>query len=136
LPLIITATGIIVELRAHNPEHFDNLVNLWWMFALSFLLFLGTVWLIWKRKNYGRAFGLLSGQFALAFFGYGISHYPYLLYPHLTIHDSFTNPAMATALIIAFILGLGLLIPSLYLLLRLFLFNKDYVKGRKKDEHA
>ncbi|VEF48186.1 cytochrome d ubiquinol oxidase subunit II [Bacillus freudenreichii] len=130
LPLIITASGIIVELRAHNPEHFANLVNLWWMFALSFLLFIGTVWFIWKRKNYGRAFGLLTGQFALAFFGYGISHYPYLLYPHLTIYDSFTNEMMAISLVIAFIAGLGLLIPSLYLLLRLFLFNKDYVTGK------
>ncbi len=130
LPLIITASGIIVELRDHNPEHFGNLLDLWWMFALSFLLFIGTVWLIWKRKHYGRAFGLLVGQFALAFFAYGISHYPYLLYPHLTIYDGFTNKAMAISLVAAFIAGLGLLIPSLYLLLRLFLFNKDYVTGK------
>ena len=130
LPLIITASGIIVELRNHNPEHFDNLLNLWWMFGLSFLLFLGTVWLIWKRKHYGRAFCLLAGQFALAFFAYGISHYPYLLYPYLTIYDGFTNEVMAISLIVAFIAGLGLLIPSLYLLLRLFLFNKDYVTGK------
>lgn len=134
LPLIITASGIIVELRGHNMEHFERMLDLWWMFALSFLLFLRTVWLIWKRKHYGRAFGLLVGQFALAFFAYGISHYPYLLYPHLTLYDSFTNEAMAIALIIAFIAGLGLLIPSLYLLLRLFLFDKHYVKGDTKNK--
>lgn len=136
LPTIITAGGIVWELRSHNAEHYNQLLGLWWMFALSGALFIGTVYLLWKRHNYGLAVWLLIGQFALAFYAYGIAHYPYLLYPHLTIHDSFTNPAMATALIIAFILGLGLLIPSLYLLLRLFLFNKDYVKGRKKDEHA
>lgn len=136
LPTIITAGGIIWELRAHNPEHYDRLLDFWWMFALSGLLFLGTVWLLWKRRNYGLAFWLLFGQFALAFYGYGISHYPYLLYPHLTLYDGFTNKAMATALVVAFILGLLLLVPSLYLLLRMFLFDKDYVKGRKKDEHA
>ncbi len=43
--------------------------------------------------------------------------------------------SMAIALIIAFIAGLGLLLPSLYLLFRLFLFDKDYVKG-KSDYHA
>ncbi|MBM7717530.1 cytochrome d ubiquinol oxidase subunit II [Siminovitchia sp. FSL H7-0308] len=134
LPLIITASGIIVELRRHNIEHFDRMLDVWWMFALSFLLFLNTVWLIWKRKHYGRAFWLLVGQFALAFYAYGISHYPYLLYPHLTLYDSFTNEAMAISLIIAFIAGLGLLIPSLYLLLRLFLFDKNYVKGDKKNK--
>ncbi|MBB6284514.1 hypothetical protein HNR34_002899 [Geobacillus subterraneus] len=37
---------------------------------------------------------------------------------------------MAIALIVAFIAGLLLLIPSLYLLMRLFLFNKTYVKGK------
>lgn len=136
LPTIITASGIIWELRAHNTEHYESLLDLWWMFALSFLLFIGTVWLLWKRKNYGLAFWLLIGQFALAFYAYGISHYPYLLYPHLTIYDGFTNTAMAAALVIAFILGFCLLIPSLFLLLRLFLFNKEYVRGRKEDEHA
>jgi cytochrome bd ubiquinol oxidase subunit II len=134
-PAIVTAAGIIVELRSHNPEHYNRLMDLSWMFALSFLLFLGTVYLVWKKRAYGVAFGLLTGQFLFAFFAYGISHYPYLLYPYLSIYDSFTNEAMAIALIIAFIAGLGLLLPSLYLLLRLFLFNKEYVQG-KKNNHA
>ena len=119
LPTIITAGGIIVELRFHNPEHYERIMDLWWVFGLSFLLFIGTVWLIWKQKNYGLAFGLLAGQFALAFYGYGFSHYPYLLYPYLTIYDSFTNQAMAISLIVAFIAGLGLLIPSLYLVVKI-----------------
>jgi len=135
LPTIITAGGIIVELRNHNPEHYSNIQNFWPMFLISFLMFIGTLWLIWKRSNYGLAFLLLVGQFAFAFFGYGASHYPYLLYPYLTIYDSFTNPAMAISLIVVFIMGLGLLIPSLYLLMRLFLFDKDYVRG-KGDYHA
>jgi cytochrome bd ubiquinol oxidase subunit II len=134
-PAILTALGIIVELRAHNPEHYARIMDIWWVFLLSGALFIGTVYLIWKRRSYGAAFCLLVGQFFLAFFGYGISHYPYLLYPYLTIYDGFTNEAMAIALIIAFIAGFGLLVPSLYLLLRLFLFNKEYVEGRQ-NEHA
>lgn len=135
LPTIVTASGIIVELRDHNPEHYSNIQNFWPMFLISFILFVGTVWLLWKRRNYGLAFMLLFGQFVFAFFGYGASHYPYLLYPYLTIYDSFTNPAMAISLVVVFIMGLGLLIPSLYLLMRLFLFDKDYVRG-KGDYHA
>ena len=135
LPTIITAGGIIFELRNHNPEHYSNIQNFWPMFLISFIMFIGTVWLIWKRRNYGLAFLLLVGQFVFAFFGYGASHYPYLLYPYLTIYDSFTNPAMAISLIVVFIMGLGLLIPSLYLFMRLFLFDKDYVRG-KGDYHA
>ena len=135
LPTIITAGGIIFELRRHNLAHYNNIQSFWPMFLISFLLFVGTVWLLWKRRSYGFAVGLLLGQFVFAFFGYGASHYPYLLYPYLTIYDSFTNPAMAISLITAFILGLCLLIPSLVLLLRLFLFNKNYVRG-KEDFHA
>lgn len=135
LPTIITAGGIIVELRTHNPEHYSNIQTFWPMFLISFLMFIGTVWLLWNKRKYGLAFGLLAGQFAFAFFGYGASHYPYLLYPYLTIYDSFTNPAMAISLIVVFILGLGLLIPSLVLLMRLFLFDKDYVRG-KGDFHV
>ena len=121
--------GIVYELSFHNPEHFERILDLWWMFGLSFLLWIGTVWLMWKRKNYGLAVGLLIGQFALAFYAYGISFYPYLLYPYLTIHEGFTNDAMAISLVVVFILGLILLIPSMYLLLKLFLFDKEYVKG-------
>ncbi|MCT1578556.1 cytochrome d ubiquinol oxidase subunit II [Oceanobacillus kimchii] len=131
VPLILAASGIIIELRFHNEEHFNNIIDLWWMFGISFLLWIGTVWLIWKRKNYIKAFWLLVGQFAFAFFGYGISHYPYLLYPYITISEGFTNQAMAISLIIAFILGMALLIPSLYLLLKLFLFDENYKKGKK-----
>jgi cytochrome d ubiquinol oxidase subunit II len=134
LPLIVAATGIIIELSFHNEAMFNNLMNLWWMFAISFVLWLATVWLIWKRKNYAAAVWMLFGQFAFAFYAYGIAHYPYLLYPHLTIHEGFTNPAMAISLVVVFILGLGLLIPSMYLLLRLFLFDKDYVRGNKEKE--
>ncbi|PLR91154.1 cytochrome d ubiquinol oxidase subunit II [Bacillus sp. T33-2] len=135
VPAIVTATGILIELRTHNPEHYERLFDVWWLFALSFILFAGTVYLISKRRSYGLAFILLTGQFLLAFFGYGVSHYPYLLYPHLTIYDSFTNEAMAIALIIAFIAGLALLVPSLILVLKLFLFNKEYVQGKRND-HA
>ncbi|MFC4410052.1 cytochrome d ubiquinol oxidase subunit II [Chungangia koreensis] len=135
-PLIITATGIIVELRAHAPWHFDNILDLWWMFAISGVLFIGTVWLIWQRRNYGLAVVLLILQFAFAFYGYGISHFPYILHPYLSVEESFTNEAMAISLIVAFILGLCLLLPSLYLLFKLFLFNKDYVRGKEDKNHA
>jgi cytochrome d ubiquinol oxidase subunit II len=38
---------------------------------------------------------------------------------------------MGMALVIAFIAGLLLLVPSLILLMRLFLFDADYVKGKR-----
>ncbi|MCM3739638.1 cytochrome d ubiquinol oxidase subunit II [Oceanobacillus luteolus] len=132
VPLIVAASGIIIELYSHNRALFDGIMNLWYMFAISFVLWALTVWFIWKRRNYTTAVWLLIGQFAFAFYGYGIAHYPYLLYPHLSIYEGFTNQAMAISLVVVFVLGLALLIPSLYLLVRLFLFDKDYIQGNKE----
>ncbi|MBU5210232.1 MULTISPECIES: cytochrome d ubiquinol oxidase subunit II [Heyndrickxia] len=131
IPLVIAVIGIMVELRRHNPDHYARMVEVWYLFVISAIMFVITVWLIWQRKNYGMALTLLVGQFAFAFFAYGVSHYPFLLYPHLTLYDSFTNKAMAIALVIAFIAGFCLLIPSLYLVLKLFLFDKDYIRGKE-----
>lgn len=132
IPLIVAASGIIIELYSHNRALFDGIMNLWYMFAISFILWALTVWFIWKKRNYTTAVWLLIGQFAFAFYGYGIAHYPYLLYPHLSIYEGFTNQAMAISLVVVFVLGLALLIPSLYLLVRLFLFDKDYIQGNKE----
>ncbi|GAB2699791.1 hypothetical protein GCM10027018_18750 [Paenibacillus thermoaerophilus] len=49
--------------------------------------------------------------------------------PYLTLYGGVTNPAMGRALVAAFAAGFVLLVPSLVLLLRLFLFNARYVKG-------
>ncbi|MCA1319414.1 cytochrome d ubiquinol oxidase subunit II [Bacillus tianshenii] len=131
LPTILASVLVFFALSDHNPAHFERMLNLSWMFSISFLFFLGAVYLMWKKQRLGLAFIFVMLQFATAFFGYGASHMPYLLYPYLTIYDGFTNESMAIALITAFIGGLCLLIPSLYLLLRLFLFDNQYVQGKK-----
>ncbi|SMG54070.1 cytochrome d ubiquinol oxidase subunit II [Paenibacillus aquistagni] len=136
LPTILASLLVFYAIQRHNEQHFMNMLNYAWMFVLSFVFFLIAVILVWKRTNYGFAFIAVMFQFGFAWFGYGRAHLPYLLYPYLTIYDNFTNPAMAQALVIAFIAGLCILIPSLYLLLKLFLFNASYVKGMKKQKKA
>lgn len=131
LPTIAASLLVFLSLRSHNPEHFENALNYWWMFALSFVFFAGAVYLIFKKKRYGMAFIFVMLQFLTAFFGYGASHLPYIIYPLITIQDSVTNATMGTALVISFIAGLLLLVPSLIFLMKLFLFDADYVKGKK-----
>lgn len=130
-PSIFSAIVVVYSLKNHNAQHFDSMINVIWLFIISFIFFAIAILLIYKKRNYGLAFWFVILQYGTAFFAYGVSHYPYLLYPYLTIYDGFTNQTMAKALIIAFIAGLGLLIPSIYLLLKLFLFNKPYVQGQK-----
>ncbi|MCK1976546.1 cytochrome d ubiquinol oxidase subunit II [Jeotgalicoccus huakuii] len=132
LPTLVITQFVFLGLRDHNQVHFENAQNYWYLFGLSLLSMILAVFLVWRRRNYGTAFILIMLQFAFAFFGYGISKLPYLLYPYININDAVVNENMAFALTIVFVLGLLILIPSLVLLARLFLFDKDYVKGNKK----
>ena len=62
-------------------------------------------------------------QFAFLFAGYGAGHYPYLLYPYLTLEQTITSDIMAAALLVTFLFGLLVLIPSFVLLIKLYLFD-------------
>ncbi|WP_176446833.1 cytochrome d ubiquinol oxidase subunit II [Lentibacillus sp. CBA3610] len=130
-PTIIAALTTFIFLSQHNPRHYENMLDLWWVFGLSVGFFMIAAWLIYWRRNYGLAFISVMLQYFFAFFGYGIGHYPYILDPFITVYDSATHESMGIALVVAFIGGLLLLIPSLLLLMKLFLFDAEYVKGKK-----
>lgn|SRR5699024_7545840 len=131
IPTIIASLTTFIALSRHNPRHYNNMIDLWWMFGLSVACFMIALLCIYFKRNYGMAFIAVMLQFLFAFFGYGKAHLPYLLDPYITIHEGATHEAMGLALVIAFIAGLLLLIPSLILIMKMFLFDADYVKGKK-----
>lgn len=130
-PTIIAALTAFIYLSQHNERHFQNMMDLWWLLALSVGFFMLALWLLYNGRRYGLAFIAVMLQFFCAFFAYGIGHYPYILDPYITIQEGATQESMGIALVIAFIGGLCLLIPSLALVFKLFLFDADYVKGKK-----
>ncbi|OWA34959.1 cytochrome D ubiquinol oxidase subunit II [Saccharibacillus sp. O16] len=130
-PTIIAAFTAFLYLSQHNVRHFQNMMNLWWLLGLSVIFFLIVLWLLYKGRRYGWMFIAVMLQFLCAFFAYGIGHYPYILDPYITVQGGATQEAMGIALVVVFIAGLLLLIPSLALVFRLFLFDADYVKGKK-----
>lgn len=130
-PTIIAALTALLYLNQHNERHYQNMMDLGWLLALSVGFFLIALWLLYKGRRYGLAFLCVMLQFFCAFFAYGIGQYPYLLDPYVTIRSGATHESMGVALVVAFIGGLCLLIPSLVLVFKLFLFDADYVKGKK-----
>lgn len=132
LPTIFASILVFFAIYQHNLEHFQNMLDVSWLFLLSLASFLVALALLLKKKHYGWAFVMVMLQFAFAFYGYGISHLPYLLYPYITISDSINSPVMGKALVTGFIVGLCLLVPSLYLLMKMFLFDVKYVQGKEK----
>ncbi|MBU5354553.1 cytochrome d ubiquinol oxidase subunit II [Paenibacillus barcinonensis] len=129
LPTIFASFLAFLQINKQNPAHFEQMVNMSWMFIASFICFVIAVSLVWKEKYLGWCFIAVMLQFAFAWYGYGRSHLPYILYPYINIYDSFTNRTMGIALITAFSLGLLVLIPSLVLIMKLFLFDANYVRG-------
>ncbi|HET7616041.1 MAG TPA: cytochrome d ubiquinol oxidase subunit II, partial [Bacillales bacterium] len=132
LPTILASVLVFAAMEQHNFTHFQNMLDQSFWFLASLFCFLVAVWLIFSERYYGTAFFFVLLQFFFAFFGYGATHLPYILYPYIKINAALTLPAMGQALMIAFVLGLVLLIPSLILLMRLFIFDAEYVKGKKK----
>lgn len=128
-PTILACVFAFFQINRQNPEHFAHMLDISWIFLASLACYLTAVYLVWKRIRLGWSFLLVMLQFAFAWYGYGRSHLPYILYKQVSIYESFTNETMAIALIIAFVAGLCILVPSLFLLMRLFLFDAKYVRG-------
>ncbi|EGQ3857992.1 cytochrome d ubiquinol oxidase subunit II [Staphylococcus pseudintermedius] len=131
-PMIMMSLFVFLSLRIQNEAHFMSAVfDYGWLFIISFIAFAIAGVLTLLKKAHGIAFIFVIIQMGTAFFGYGLSKLPYILYPYVHIEDAVTNDSMALVLTIAFIGGLLLLLPSLFFILKLFLFDKDYVRGKK-----
>ncbi len=131
-PMIMMSLFVFLSLRIQNEAHFMSAVfDYGWLFIISFIAFAIAGVLTLLKKAHGIAFIFVIIQIGTAFFGYGLSKLPYILYPYVHIDDAVTNDSMALVLTIAFIGGLLLLLPSLFFILKLFVFDKDYVRGKK-----
>ncbi len=74
--------------------------------------------LFWHRYRLARIMVILETAFLLG--SWGLSQYPYLIPPHVTIASAANDPNVILALIICIIIGMALLIPSLYYLFSVF----------------
>lgn len=134
-PTILASVFAFFMINKQNPVHFQSMLELARMFIASFVCFLMAVYLVWKKRYLGFAFVLVILQFGFAWFGYGASHLPYILYDYIHLYEHFTNDSMAIALIAVFVLGLIVLLPSLALIMRLFLFDAKYMlRSTRKGE--
>ncbi|UXS22876.1 cytochrome d ubiquinol oxidase subunit II [Staphylococcus delphini] len=131
-PMIMMSLFVFLSLRIQNEAHFMSAVfDYGWLFIISFIAFVIAGVLTLLKKAHGIAFIFVIIQMGTAFFGYGLSKLPYILYPYVHIDDAVTNDSMALVLTIAFIGGLLLLLPSLFFIFKLFVFDKEYVRGKK-----
>jgi cytochrome bd ubiquinol oxidase subunit II len=84
--------------------------------ALGGVVSLGAVWL--RRYRLARA-GAVAAV-ASVLFGWGVSQWPYLIVPDVTVTDAAAPEATLRVVAIGFTIGAIVLAPSLYLLFRIF----------------
>ena len=124
VPTIIAVVLATISLRGHNIQHFNNGLDIWWIFALSLVCFVTAVYLIIKNQGHGLAFICVLLQFLFAFYGYGISHLPYILDPFITL-ESFNGRYLWFSLTCLLMMGLLLLFPFIKLINKMLFQLKE-----------
>jgi len=76
-------------------------------------------WALLKRHYAVARFATIA-QIALLLIGWGLGQYPYIIYPHATLHDTAAPRATLRFVLWVTPLGMMLLLPSLWLLFRVF----------------
>lgn len=123
VPTLLASALVFVALQRHNPDHFNRILDISWMFLLSLVSYLVAVSLVFLKRHYGLAFFFVLCQFFFAFYGYGWSHLPYILYPYIEIHPSISLGTGIVVFMMAMILSIG--IPSCLLRLRRLSVNTN-----------
>jgi cytochrome bd ubiquinol oxidase subunit II len=82
-----------------------------------------TLWLEWNERFEAARYTAAAAVAAIVA-GWAVAQEPYLLPPHLTVHEAAAPDATLAALVIAATLGMALLVPALAWLFRLALSGK------------
>jgi len=67
-------------------------------------------------------------QYLMASYAYGRAHYPYIVYPTITVESGFTHPETFRALFASYIVGFLILFPGFIMFWKLFMKDRRYLK--------
>lgn len=126
VPTVIMSGLVFAALQRHNPDHFSKILDLSWLFLLSLICFFIAVSLIFLNRFYLMAFLFVMLQFGFAFFGYGVSHLPYILYPLIKISSSVSLSHLSIIVSCLGMMAVAIVITTAVMVLRVrgFLFYK------------
>ncbi len=120
---ITAALAALVLLLAWNEANwfFRQLIapRSWPVLGAGLVFFALSAWAVFGRR-YGWARVFAAGEIVLLLMGWAIAHQPYLVYPDLTLEQAAGPLATIRFLILALPVGALVLVPSLWLLFRVF----------------
>jgi cytochrome d ubiquinol oxidase subunit II len=114
--------GVVVVLAWMEARwFFDRLLSLRTLpvVVAGVACFAGSAWSVFTRRYWlSRAFA--AGEISLLILGWGLAQYPYLVYPDLALDSVAAPVATLRFVVLSLPVGAALIIPSLWLLLRVF----------------
>ncbi|WP_400163573.1 cytochrome d ubiquinol oxidase subunit II [Brevibacillus sp. TJ4] len=135
---LVMALLITIAMRAEAPwlhekmmAYIPYLIGAVCFFLIGYLLLC-----LPSRKPIGPGFPRLAviatvAQYLLAGYVYGRAHYPYIVYPSVTVESGFTHPETFHALFASYVVGFLILFPGFLYFWRLFMKDQRYLKQTK-----
>lgn len=116
------ALAAIIASRTGAPRLFEGLTQRAWTWPFHLTTGIAAVGALVSlgARRYGLARVLASAQVVLVLLGWALSQYPWLVMPDLTLTNAGGNDATRRAILWALAFGAPVLLPSLWLLFRIF----------------
>lgn len=119
---VVALSGVLLPILRQDARHLgEGLVErgLWSVLVPVGLLAVTAGLAVWHRRyRLGRV--LAAGHVLVLLGSWGVAHWPYLIYPDLTLAESAAPAATLKVVLQAVPVGLALLVPSLWLLFAMF----------------
>lgn len=116
---VLGAVGLLLSITEAPLLWNGMLARAWPVVIATMLIGLGTAAALFFRR-YGTARLLIIAEAAFLLGSWGLSQYPYIIPPHVTIDNAANDPTVIVTLLVAIGLGLLILLPSLYYLFSVF----------------
>jgi len=120
--ILVPVAGLVFLAARHGaPEFFRGLTRWWapWLLGATGLFSLGAIWAL-RRRWFAAARMAAAGQVTLILFGWSLAQYPNLVAPDVTVLNAGAPDATLRLLALALGAGALVLLPSLFVLFRIF----------------
>jgi cytochrome d ubiquinol oxidase subunit II len=103
--------------------------------VITMLIGLAAAGALWFRR-YRLARILIIAEMAFLLGSWGLSQYPYIIPPQVTIENAANEPAVIILLLISIAIGMVILLPSLYYLFSVFKLSSPVAGHRRRSGDA
>lgn len=127
--------GIVLVLAYSQANWFFHRLTgpkVWPILAAGLLFFAASAWAVFTRRyRLSRIFA--AGEITLLLLGWGVSYQPYLIYPDVTLVGAMAPPPTIKFLLATLPFGAAILVPSLWLLFKVFKASAPLYPAKAKS---